>query len=120
MWLARGDLRTRLIPQATAAVFITRAGRAAPAKIGAIAAAFRLTPAETRALEQLLSGMSLVEAAAALKVAETTPKTHLSRIFAKTGVSRQAEFVALVDRQNELTRRGLYIREKRAHHHVDQ
>jgi DNA-binding CsgD family transcriptional regulator len=96
--LASGDLRTRLIPQATAAVFITRAGRAAPAKIGAIAAAFRLTPAETRVLEQLLSGMSLVEAAAALKIAETTAKTHLSRIFAKTGVSRQAELVALVDR----------------------
>jgi DNA-binding CsgD family transcriptional regulator/PAS domain-containing protein len=96
--LARGDLRTRLVPQATAAVFITRAGDAATANIGTIAAAFRFTPAETRVLERLLSGMSLVEAAAALKIAETTAKTHLSRIFAKTGVSRQAELIALVDR----------------------
>jgi DNA-binding CsgD family transcriptional regulator len=41
---------------------------------------------------------ALVEAAAALGIAETTAKTHLSRIFAKTGVSRQAELVALVHR----------------------
>jgi DNA-binding CsgD family transcriptional regulator/PAS domain-containing protein len=96
--LARGDLRTRLVPQATAAVFVTRAEQAPPAKIDAVAATFGLTPAETRVLERLLRGTSLVEAAAALGIAETTAKTHLSRIFAKTGVSRQAELVALVHR----------------------
>jgi DNA-binding CsgD family transcriptional regulator/PAS domain-containing protein len=96
--LARGDLRTRLMPQATAAVFVTRVEQAPPAKIDAVAATFGLTPAETRVLERLLGGMSLVEAAAALGIAETTAKTHLSRIFAKTGVSRQAELVALVHR----------------------
>jgi DNA-binding CsgD family transcriptional regulator len=57
---------------------------------------FGLIPAETRVLERLLRDMSLVAAAAALGIAETTAKTHLSRIFAKTGVSRQPELVALV------------------------
>ena len=57
---------------------------------------FGLTPVETRVLERLLRGMSLVAAAAALGIPETTAKTHLSRIFAKTGVSRQPELVALV------------------------
>lgn len=96
--LARGDLRTRLMPQATAAIFITQVAGLAAANIGAVATAFGLTPAETRVLERLLSGMSLVEAAAALAIAETTAKTHLSHIFSKTGVSRQAELVALVYR----------------------
>jgi DNA-binding CsgD family transcriptional regulator len=59
---------------------------------------FGLIPAETRVLERLLRDMSLVAAAAALGIAETTAKTHLSRIFAKTGVSRQPELVALVHR----------------------
>jgi DNA-binding CsgD family transcriptional regulator/PAS domain-containing protein len=94
--LARGDLRTRLVPQATAAVFVTCVEQAPPAEINAVAATFGLTPAETRVLEWLLRGMSLVEAAAALDIADTTAKTHLSHIFAKTGVSRQAELVALV------------------------
>jgi DNA-binding CsgD family transcriptional regulator/PAS domain-containing protein len=101
--LARGDLRTRLLPQATAAIFVTQAGvtraEGAPlADIVAVAASIGLTPAEARVLERLLGGMSLVEAAAALGIAETTAKTHLSRIFAKTGVTRQAELVALLDR----------------------
>jgi DNA-binding CsgD family transcriptional regulator/PAS domain-containing protein len=96
--LARGDLRTRLMPQATAAVFVTRVEQATPAKIDTVAATFGLTPAETRVLERLLRGMSLVAAAAALGIAETTAKTHLSRIFVKTGVSRQPDLIALVHR----------------------
>jgi len=96
--LARGDLRTRLLPQATAAVFVTQAAGAPLADIAAVAASIGLTPAETRVLERLLGGMSLVAAAAALDIAETTAKTHLSRIFAKAGVARQAELVALIDR----------------------
>ena len=36
------------------------------------------------------------EVAAALGVAETTIKTHLSRLFEKTGAARQADLVKLV------------------------
>jgi DNA-binding CsgD family transcriptional regulator len=36
------------------------------------------------------------EVAAALGVAETTVKTHLSRLFEKTGAGRQADLVKLV------------------------
>jgi DNA-binding CsgD family transcriptional regulator/PAS domain-containing protein len=96
--LARGNLRTRLMPQATAAVFITQVGDPVPAQIDAAAAAFGLTPAETRILERLLSGMSPADAAAALAIAESTARTHLLHIFEKTGVSRQADLVALFSR----------------------
>jgi len=36
------------------------------------------------------------EVAAALGVAATTVKTHLGRLFAKTGATRQADLVKLV------------------------
>ena len=60
--LAYGDLRTRLMPQATAAVFITRADSGPPADIGALAGSFGLTPAETRMLKHLAEGATLAEA----------------------------------------------------------
>ena len=92
-----GDLRTRLQPAAVAAVFI-----GAPADeqdaAAAIAAAYGLTPAETRVLASLLAGRTLAETAAALGVAATTARSHLDHIFAKTGVSRQAELMRLATR----------------------
>ena len=96
--LARGDLRTRLMPKATAAIFVTRVEQAPEADIDGVAATFGLTPAETRVVRQVLLGMTLVEAAAALGIAESTAKTHLSRIFSKTGTARQPDLVALVHR----------------------
>jgi DNA-binding CsgD family transcriptional regulator len=96
--LARGDLRTRIAPQAAAAVFITQPADPAPEDIGAVAAAFQLTPAEARMLEHLACGSTLGEAAEALGVSGNTARTHLAHIFSKTGVSRQAELAALVNR----------------------
>jgi DNA-binding CsgD family transcriptional regulator/PAS domain-containing protein len=96
--LARGDLRTRLMPQATAAVFIAPAGTSLPPDLNAIAKIFGLTSAETKQLRRLVAGDSLADAASALGVSETTARTHRQHIFAKMGVSRQADLVALVAR----------------------
>jgi len=96
--LARGDIRTRLVAQGTAAVFVTRENAGPPSSYAAIASSFGLTPAETRLLERLAQGQTLAEAAKALTVAETTAKTHLAHLFEKMGVSRQADLVALVAR----------------------
>jgi len=60
-----------------------------------MAAAFGLTPAETRVLAGLPAGRKLAETATALGVAVTTARTHLDSIFAKTGLSRQAELMLL-------------------------
>jgi DNA-binding CsgD family transcriptional regulator len=60
-----------------------------------MAAAFDLTPAETRVLAHLLAGRTLAETAAALQVSPSTAKTHLDGIFAKTGVGRQADLPRL-------------------------
>jgi PAS domain-containing protein len=59
--LARGELRTRLAPQATAAIFVTQSGDPAPGDIGAVAASYGLTPAEIRMLSQLAAGASPAE-----------------------------------------------------------
>ena len=92
--LTGGDLRTRLQPQAIAAVFI---GASPDAQDGAevAAAAYGLTPAETRVLACLLGGRTLAEAATSLGIAATTAKSHLEAIFAKTGISRQADLMRL-------------------------
>ncbi|QEN86042.1 hypothetical protein FZC33_07490 [Labrys sp. KNU-23] len=96
--LARGQRRTRLVPQATAAVFIALDATPLPTELGAIARMFGLTPAETRQLDQLMAGATLRKAAAALEVSEATARTHREHIFAKMGVSRQSDLVALVRR----------------------
>jgi DNA-binding CsgD family transcriptional regulator len=96
--LAGGDLRTRLVPQATAAVFVTQAGTSQPSDIAAVAASFGLTHAETRILRHLIAGAPLVEAAKALGIVEATARTHLQRIFAKTRTSRQSDLFTLITR----------------------
>ncbi|PIT05393.1 transcriptional regulator [Bradyrhizobium nitroreducens] len=60
-----------------------------------IARTFELTPAELRVLLSIVEVGGIPETAAALGVAETTAKTHLHRVFAKTGVSRQVDLVKL-------------------------
>jgi DNA-binding CsgD family transcriptional regulator/PAS domain-containing protein len=92
--LTGSDFRTRLQPAAVAAVFI---GAPPDEQDGAdaVAAAFGLTPAETRVLASLFAGRTLGETAATLGIAGTTAKTHLEHIFLKTGVTRQAELMRL-------------------------
>jgi DNA-binding CsgD family transcriptional regulator len=81
-----------------AAVFVTPAGAALPAEIGTVARIFRLTPAEARLLQHLVTGASLTEAATALGVTEATARTHRNHIFTKTGVSRRNDLLVLVTR----------------------
>ncbi|WP_225768114.1 helix-turn-helix transcriptional regulator [Inquilinus sp. Marseille-Q2685] len=96
--LARGQLRTRLVPQAAAAVFIAAAGTPLRLDLDTVARIYDLTPAETRQLHRLVTGDSVAEAAEALGVSQATTRTHRQHIFAKMGVSRRGELVALVTR----------------------
>lgn len=97
--LALGEVGTRLAPDAIAAVFIADRDSGfdlnARGRAAAFAALYGLTPAETRLLEKLGSGCSITEAAVHCEIEVTTARTHLARLFHKTGTSRQAELVAL-------------------------
>jgi DNA-binding CsgD family transcriptional regulator len=55
-----------------------------------------LTPTERRVLDGIVALGGVPEVAAALGVAPTTVKTHLGRLFDKTGATRQADLVKLM------------------------
>lgn len=77
------------------AVFVSTAGGP---RLSAerVAAMHRLTRAEARLAATLAQGISLEEAAAALSISIHTVRSQLKSVFAKTGVTRQAELVALL------------------------
>lgn len=58
-----------------------------------IAALYELTRAEGRLLNLILDGLGLFEAAERLGVSRNTARTHMKRIYAKTGARRQAELI---------------------------
>jgi DNA-binding CsgD family transcriptional regulator len=81
---------------ATAALFICKVATETPASPEIIARAYNLTPTELRVLLAIVEVGGVPEVAPALGVAESTVKTHLGRLFLKTGAGRQADLVKIV------------------------
>lgn len=81
---------------AIAAVFVRKAALETPSRPEVIGRAFKLTPMELRVLIAVVEVGGVPEVATALGVAETTIKTHVGRLFEKTGAGRQADLVKLV------------------------
>lgn len=65
-------------------------------KLALVAEACGLTPSEERMLALVVEGLDTVMAAGRLGIAPTTARTHLQRLFAKTGTARQSELVRFV------------------------
>ncbi len=57
---------------------------------------FELTPTELRVLLAITEVGGIPEVATAFGVADTTVRTHVNRLFEKTGATRQADLVKLV------------------------
>ena len=93
--LSDGTARASLRP-ACAAVFISTTTSTSLPPDAVLASLFGLTPAESRVLLRIGSGLTLARSAQLLDVSENTLKTHLARIYAKTGTRRQADLVRLV------------------------
>jgi len=81
---------------ATAAMFVRKAALEGPLAPEIIATTYNLTPTELRVLLAIVEVGGIPEVATALGVADSTIKTHVGRLFGKTGVSRQADLVKLV------------------------
>jgi DNA-binding CsgD family transcriptional regulator len=81
---------------ATAAMFLRKAELQSPPAPEVIGETYKLTPAELRVLLSIVEVGGIPEVAIALGVADTTIKTHLGRLFEKTGARRQADLVKLV------------------------
>lgn len=81
---------------AVAALFVRRAALDTFSPPEVIGEMYKLTPTELRVLLAIVDIGGVPEVAASLGVAATTIKTHLGRLFEKTGVGRQADLVKLV------------------------
>ena len=81
---------------AAAALFITDPEEGATLDSRALHQLFGLTPAEIRLCIALVKGMSVEEYALEAGISSNTARTHVKRIYAKTGVRRQSELVRLL------------------------
>ncbi|MDX8494844.1 LuxR C-terminal-related transcriptional regulator [Mesorhizobium sp. VK22B] len=93
--LTEGTARAAFRP-ACAAVFVSTTTSSSPLPEAVLTTLFDLTPAEARVLLRIGSGLSASKSALSLGISENTLKTHLNRIFAKTGTGRQADLVKLI------------------------
>jgi DNA-binding CsgD family transcriptional regulator/PAS domain-containing protein len=89
----RGDLATSY--SAKVAVFLRRLHDTSPLPGEVFVKHYAISPAECRVLMMLAQGMTVKEASVALGISESTAKTHLKKLFEKTGTSRQAELLML-------------------------
>ena len=83
-------------PSATLAIFVHKAAVELPSLPEAMARAYKLTLTELRVLLAIVDVGGAPEVADALGIAASTVKTHLARLYEKTGARRQADLVKLV------------------------
>jgi len=79
-----------------AAVFVCEAALEISSSAEVIQRAYQLTPTELRVLFAIVNVGGIPQVAAALGVAVSTIKTHVGRLYEKTGAVRQADLVKLV------------------------
>lgn len=80
----------------TSAVFIGDPDQRGPSAAWLLRELHGLTRAEARLTQSLLEGHSIESAAAVLGISRNTARTHLKRVFSKTGTCRQADLVSLL------------------------
>jgi DNA-binding CsgD family transcriptional regulator len=77
-------------------VLLSRVDQDAPPTPAHLRALFDVTPAEAAVAGRIMRGDGVQAASRALRIAPTTLRTHLSRVFEKTETHRQAELVRLL------------------------
>jgi DNA-binding CsgD family transcriptional regulator len=94
-WLAHVTAPIPRRRDAVASVVIREATIDLTGALAAVASTYKLTPGESRALAAIVDHGGVRPAARALGLSDTTVKSHLRQIFAKTGTNRQADLVRL-------------------------
>ncbi|MBX3501320.1 MAG: helix-turn-helix transcriptional regulator [Alphaproteobacteria bacterium] len=79
-----------------AAIFLIDPERQAGPSVETLRALYGFTPTEARVALEIVKAGSIGTAALALKVAPETVRTHVKRIYAKTGVNRRSALVRLL------------------------
>ncbi|HZZ60686.1 MAG TPA: LuxR C-terminal-related transcriptional regulator [Roseiarcus sp.] len=93
---SRARRQTGRTYRAVVAIFIHKASLESASPPAAIAEAYGLTMAELRVLFAIVDIGGVPEVAEVLGIAASTVKTHLGRVYEKTGAARQADLVKLV------------------------
>jgi DNA-binding CsgD family transcriptional regulator/PAS domain-containing protein len=88
--------RASIIPSAVAILFVHKTALQAPSLPEAIVKSYGLTPAELRVLLAIVELGGVPEVARALGLASSTVRTHVLRLYKKTGAGREADLVKLV------------------------
>ena len=95
--LERGQRQSIMAPFAASVAIFAQDPAQVPVIPGeAFARLYNLTVGELRVLLALAQGLGAREAADMLGISEPTVRTHLQRMFSKTGTSRQAELLQLL------------------------
>ncbi|MBU6483890.1 MAG: LuxR family transcriptional regulator [Betaproteobacteria bacterium] len=95
--LDRGSRQSIMAPfAASVAVFVQKPARVPLVPGEAFAKLYRLTGGELRVLIALAQGLGGKDTADMLGISEPTVRTHLQNIFSKTGTSRQADVLRLL------------------------
>lgn len=82
-------------PNAAAALFVTLRNRRPDIPRETLIQLYDLTPSEARVFGFVAEGMTREEIATAMGIAVSTVKTHMLRVFDKTGAKRQSDLVRL-------------------------
>jgi DNA-binding CsgD family transcriptional regulator len=87
------------------AVFVIDPARATDPSVAQLRQQFGLTAAEAGLACEVVKGFGLVECAGRIGISQATARTHLHRVFEKTGTKRQAELVRKVLASRPVVRR---------------
>ncbi len=91
-----GALRTTMDAEASVAIFMSKEASYEAPPTDVLRVLYGLTPAEVRICELLMHGLTPNEISEHIGVAVSTARTHLLRIFQKTGTDRQADLIRLL------------------------
>jgi DNA-binding CsgD family transcriptional regulator len=91
---------------ATALVFVKEANPATAVAAGEAARRYGLTPQEARVLRMVVDAGGVPLAADALNLSPTTVRTHIARIYDKTGVRSQGALIKLLGEMESPLRPG--------------
>lgn len=85
-----------VLNSASALLIVTSVDRSTVPTAEVVAGLFDLTPAEARVARRIAEGATVEAIAVEHGLSRETVRTHLKQIFAKVGVTRQAELAALL------------------------
>jgi DNA-binding CsgD family transcriptional regulator len=89
-----------IFTNAASIVIVTPVSRATIPDASVIQGLFDLTATEARIARAIASGDSVTRIAAAGNTAETTVRSHLKAVFAKTGAARQGDLISMLANVN--------------------